>query len=102
MFARIVFAAMIVAAAVNGPVGVLHAQQEKLEVNDADTVKVILERHLGKRVAVVLSTGQEMSGVVTKVTRDVLHLSELTGREFYDAVVPLDRINAVVIRVRSR
>jgi hypothetical protein len=102
MFGRIVLAAMIVAVAVSGPVGVLHAQQEKLEVNDADTVKVILERYLGKRVAVVLSTGQEMSGVVTKVTRDVLHLSELAGREFYDAVVPLDRINAVVIRVRSR
>jgi hypothetical protein len=101
MFGRIVLA-MIVTVAVNGPVGVLYAQQEKLEVNDADTVKAVLERHVGKRVAVVLSTGQEMNGVVTKVTRDVLHLSELAGREFYDAVVPLDRINAVVIRVRSR
>jgi hypothetical protein len=102
MFSRVVLAALIVAVAVNGPVGVLHAQQEKLEVNDADTVKVVLERHLGKRLAVVLSTGQEMSGMVATVTRDVLHLSELAGREFYDAVVPLDRINAVVIRVRSR
>jgi hypothetical protein len=102
MFSRVVLAALIVAVAVNGPVGVLHAQQEKLEVNDADTVKVVLERHLGKRLAVVFSTGQEMSGMVTTVTRDVLHLSELAGREFYDAVVPLDRINAVVIRVRSR
>jgi hypothetical protein len=101
MFGRIVLA-MIVTVAVNGPVGVLYAQQEKLEVNDADTVKAVLERHVGKRVAVVLSTGLEMNGVVTKVTRDVLHLSELAGREFYDAVVPLDRINAVVIRVRSR
>jgi hypothetical protein len=100
MFGRIVLA-MIVTVAVNGPVGVLYAQQEKLEVNDADTVKAVLERHVGKRVAVVLSTGLEMNGVVTKVTRDVLHLSELAGREFYDAVVPLDRINAVVIRVRS-
>jgi len=43
-----------------------------------------------------------MNGAVTKVTRDMPHLSELAGREFYDAVVPLDRINAVVIRVRSR
>ena len=102
MLGRTTLAVMIMAAAVHLPVGVLHAQQEKLEVSDADTVKVVLERQLGKRVAVVLSTGQEMNGVVTKVTRDMLHLSEVTGREFYDAVVPLDRINAVVIRVRSR
>jgi hypothetical protein len=40
--------------------------------------------------------------VVIKVTRDLLHLSELGGREFNDAVIPLDRINAVVIRVRTR
>ena len=102
MLGRIAVAIVILAAAVHWPAGALHAQQEKLEVGDADTVKIVLERQMGKRVAVVLSTGQEMNGVVTKVTRDVLHLSELTGREFFDAVIPLDWINAVVIRVRSR
>ena len=102
MLARIAMAVALLVAAVSLPVGVLYAQQEKLEVGDADTVKVVLERQMGKRVAVVLSTGQEMNGVVSKVTRDVLHLSELTGREFFDAVIPLDRISAVVIRVRSR
>ena len=71
-------------------------------MGDADSVKMVLERQVGKRVAVVLSTGQELNGVVIKVTRDLLHLSELGGREFNDAVIPLDRINAVVIRVRTR
>jgi len=32
----------------------------------------------------------------------VVHLTSLTGREFFDAVVSLDQIAAVVIRVRSR
>lgn len=102
MLARIAVAVVVLVAAVHLPAGALRAQPDKLEVGDADTVKVVLERQVGKRVAVVLSTGQEMNGVVVKVTRDVLHLSELTGREFFDAVIPLDRINAVVIRVRSR
>jgi hypothetical protein len=92
---------MIMAATVHLPAGVLHAQPERLEVGDADSVKMVLERQVGKRVAVVLSTGQELNGVVIKVTRD-LHLSELGGREFNDAVISLDRINAVVIRVRTR
>ena len=102
MTVRLALALLIAFSALHVPIGVLHAQTEKLEVADADSVKTVLERHVGKRVSVVLSTGQELSGTVSKVTRDALHLSELTGREFFDAVVPLDKISAVVIRVRSR
>jgi hypothetical protein len=78
------------------------AAQDKLEVKSADTVKSVLERHAGKRVGVVLHTGQELTGVVTSVGDKVVHLSELSGREFFDAVVSLDRIGAVVIRTRTR
>lgn len=87
MLVRLALAVMIMAATVHLPAGVLHAQSERLKVGDADSVKMVLERQVGKRVAVVLSTGQEL---------------KLGGREFNDAVIPLDRINAVVIRVRTR
>jgi len=78
------------------------AQDAKLEVLSADTMRSVLERQMGKRVAVVLTTGPELAGIVTKVGDKVLHLSELTGREYSDAVVNLEQIGAVVIRVRSR
>ena len=78
------------------------AQDAKLEVRSNDTVRTVLERQVGKRVGLVLATGPELAGVVTAVGDHVVHLSELTGREFFDAVVSLDRISAVVIRVRSR
>ena len=50
----------------------------------------------------VLTTGPELAGVVTSVGDKVVHLSELTGREFFDAVVNLDQVGAVVIRTRAR
>lgn len=101
MLVRLAVAILIMAATIHLPAGVLHAQPERLEVGDADSVKIVLERQVGKRVAVVLSTGQELNGVVIKVTRELLHLSEVGGREFNDAMIPPDRINAVMIRVRS-
>ena len=79
-----------------------YAQDGKLEVRSADTVKSVLERHAGKRVSVVLNTGQELSGVVSSVGDKVVHLSELSGREFFDAVVSLEHVRAVVLRVRAR
>jgi phage-related minor tail protein len=78
------------------------AQETKLEVRDGDTVRSVLERHVGKRVTVVTAAGSELSGVVVKVAGHVVHLSELSGREFFDAVIALDRISAVVVRVRTR
>lgn len=78
------------------------AQDAKLDVRQADTVRTLLERQVGKRVSVVLTTGPELAGVVQSVNDKVVHLSELTGREFFDAVVNIDQIGAVVMRVRSR
>jgi phage-related minor tail protein len=78
------------------------AQDAKLAIQGGDTVKSVLERHVGQRVAVVLTTGPEIAGVVTTVGDKLVHLSQLTGREFSDAVVALDQISAVVIRVRGR
>ena len=74
--------------------------QEKLTVAGDATVRSVLESQKGKRVGVLLTTGQELTGVVTAVGGTVVHLSELTGREFFDAVVPLERVSAVIVRTR--
>jgi hypothetical protein len=78
------------------------AQDTKLEVKSTDTVRTLLERQIGKRISVVLTTGPELAGVVVSVGDKVVHLSELTGREFFDAVVNLEQVGAVIIRVRPR
>lgn len=82
------------------PPSAAHAQDAKLEIRSSDTVRTVLARLLGKRVGVVLTTGPELAGVVVSVGDKVVHLSALTGRDFFDAVVSLDQIGAVVIRVR--
>ena len=94
----LVLVALVVASYLPGA----YAQDTKLDVRSADTVKSVLERQAGKRVSVVLNTGQELSGVVSSVGDKVVHLSELSGREFFDAVVSLEHIRAVVLRVRAR
>ena len=92
----------LVTLAVVSDVPGAYAQDPKLEVRSTDTVKSVLERQVGKRVGVVLITGPELSGVVTSVGDKVVHLSELSGREFFDAAVNLEHIGAVVVRVRGR
>ena len=49
-----------------------------------------------------LASGQEIAGTVTKVGDHVVHLSRIAGRDFYDAVVVMDRVDAVLFKVVGR
>jgi predicted NAD/FAD-binding protein len=93
--------AAMVATASLAPVAVL-AQDARLEVRTGDTVKSLLQRQMGKRVTLVLTTGPEFAGVVSAVGDQVVHLTGLTGREFFDAVVSLEHVGAVLVRVRTQ
>jgi hypothetical protein len=54
----------------------------------------------GKTVAVSLSSGQTMTGVVKEVQNNLLHLEKLAQKEFYDALIRLDLIVAIEARTR--
>ena len=84
------------------PMPLAYAQDTKLEVRSPDTVKTVLDRLVGKRVSLVLTTGPELSGVVSVVGDKVVMLTDLTNREFFDGVVSIDHIAAVIVRTRTR
>jgi len=64
-----------------------------------ESVKIMLEASVGRMVTLQLASGQEISGTVTKVGDHVVQLSRVAGREFYDAVVVCDRVDAVLFKV---
>lgn len=92
---RALFAALVLAAAVNT------AGAAPLAIGKGDDIAVVLGAQQGKRVTVRLGSGDELSGKVVLVGDSVLHLGELAGREFFDAVIPLAGIEALIIRVRE-
>ena len=76
------------------------AQDAALEVN-GDAIKVTLERQVGKRVRLRLISGQDVEGTVVAVGTAGVHVGRLaSGMDFFDAVVRLDQIAAVIVRVR--
>jgi hypothetical protein len=75
--------------------------QSKLDLKADDSVQSVLERQVGKPVELRMKSGEKMAGKLDKVTDKLVHLSQLTDADFYDAVVEIDSIAAVVVRVRS-
>lgn len=87
--------------------GSAQSQQEPpkktaLQVEKGDTVRTVLTRQIDRKVTLVLSQGQELTGTVRSVGDGVVQLSDLSGRDFYDAVVDLQKIAAVVVKVRGQ
>jgi hypothetical protein len=54
----------------------------------------------GKSVIVTLSGGQAITGTVSEVKGNLLHLSKISQRDFYDALIAIDHIAAIETKVR--
>lgn len=77
------------------------ASAQVVTVTPKDTVQTVVGAQKGKRVTLRLRSGQELTGLVRDFTDKVVVLGELAGREFFDAVVPIESIEAVIIRTRQ-
>lgn len=56
--------------------------------------------NVGKRVAVRIGGGVVMEGTIGKVGDRAVELSKLAGKEYYDAIVLIDKIEAIVYKTR--
>lgn len=64
---------------------------------EAPTVRDVLQAQQGKPVTVRVD-GEELTGTVQAVGAQTVQLGELAGKEFFDATVRLDSIDAVIVR----
>jgi small nuclear ribonucleoprotein (snRNP)-like protein len=96
-----IFTCLISLFCLGFPIG-LSAQEAKFELTPSYGIKEVLTGYVGKRVALRVEGGEEIEGIVTKVGDHLVHVSQLTKRDFYDAVIRLDRVSAVIFRVRNK
>ena len=90
--------AMLLAATL---LAVQPAFAQELKVASTATVESLITAQKGKRVTVRTRSGQELTGVVREVTPRFVQLGALSGREFFDAVVSLDAVEAVIVRTKE-
>jgi hypothetical protein len=78
------------------------ADEPALGVAGNQPIRDNLKQRIGGRVLLRLVSGEEIGGTVVQVGEHAVHVSGLTGRDFYDAVIRLDQVSAVIIRVREK
>lgn len=98
---------MLVAAGALLTTAPLARSEEKpaptVRFEEPDTMASALKRLEGRAVKIRLAgQGEEISGKLQKVGKELVHVSDLAGREFYDAIIRIDQISAVVAQSRAR
>ncbi len=79
------------------------AADKAVRLDEGDGVASVLKRLEGRAVKIRLAgSGDELSGKVQKVGKELVYLSEIGGREFYDALIRIDQVSAVVVQTRGR
>jgi hypothetical protein len=76
--------------------------QDKAGLQPSATIPSILQGSAGKTVELHLNSGEKIGGKVQQVTDNVVHLSNLTGAEYFDGFINTKDISAVVIRTAGR
>jgi hypothetical protein len=92
----------LVVSLLAAPLAVGAAGKDKYQIRPTDNLRTILEQEIDMPVKLRLKSGQELSGTVVRLGNGVVQLSHIAGMEFYDAVISLDDISAVLFRVRQR
>jgi hypothetical protein len=76
--------------------------QDKTALQGNATVASLLAANAGKSVELHLRSGEKMGGKIGQVTDNVVHLSNLTGAEYFDAFVDVKEVSALIVRVGGR
>lgn len=93
-------ALLLISGLVALPVQVVLADEVKFELKPSASMKEVLAEFMGKRVAISMESGEQIEGTVTMVGTSLAHISKLSGKDFYDAVVSLDKVSAVIVKAR--
>ncbi len=72
-----------------------------MKINIHESMKDLLARHKGSHITLRLNSGLELEGELEELGDHVLHVTELAGMEYYDAIVRLDTIAALIVRTKS-
>jgi hypothetical protein len=79
-------------------VGSMHAADTKLGVKADEEISTVLPRLVGMQVSLRLRSGENIAGKLEIAGPKVVHLSALSGAEFFEAAVAVADISAVVVR----
>jgi hypothetical protein len=75
--------------------------QGNIDLQSSDTMQSVLQKNVGQTVELRMKSGEKIGGKLEKLGDKLVHLSHLTGAEYYDAAVDINDVSAVIVRAKK-
>ena len=96
LFLTVIFTHPNVAAAKSTTVPI-EGMSYRVDSSLADNLKSLI----GKKVTVTLDSGKILTGIVKEVGNRLVHLEKIAGKEYFDALIRIENINAIEAMFRQ-
>ena len=78
----------------------LAVAEEKPEFNPYVGIKENFLVNVGKRISVRTESGDTIDGTIARVGEHNVHIAKIAGKDFYDAIVRVDKIESFTFKAR--
>jgi hypothetical protein len=78
-----------------------NAQSSPLSAGGGGSIQSILNMQIGNVVTIKLQSGNELIGIVDSVNAQVVHLSKIAGKEYFDAAASINSIEALLVKTKK-
>jgi hypothetical protein len=78
----------------------LYATEDVFQFANDSSLQTSLLQFKGKTIEIQLKSGQQLTGKVSEVGNHLILLKELRGKEYYDALIEIDDIAALIFKAR--
>ncbi|HEX8679257.1 MAG TPA: hypothetical protein VF683_04830 [Chthoniobacterales bacterium] len=75
--------------------------QGNIDIEPNDSMQSVLLRQVGQTVELRMASGEKIGGKLEKVNEKLAFLSQVTGAEYFSAVVVIDDVAAVLVRAKK-
>ena len=72
----------------------------ELSIKSGDTLAKQISAQKGKKITVRLTSGEELTGTVKESTPELVQLGELSGKEYFDAIIDVSKVSAILVRTK--
>ncbi len=71
-----------------------------LTIKPGDTLQKQISAFKGKKITIRLVSGEELTGTVKESTNELVQLSDLSGKEFFDAIIDVNKVSAILVKTK--
>ncbi len=101
MKTRTILLIVVMCFALGSTIGWAAETKPGFQITKQETIRSLLQKNLGKQIVLQMDSGTQVFGTIKMVGKSLVHVTKPKGKEYFDIIILIDKIEALEIMVKS-